>query len=57
MAKTIKIWSRRNSPARGAFWQLERDCIEATIQGWIKIYRDDEPEVIFLGSARKPAEY
>jgi hypothetical protein len=50
----IKIWSLRYSPARGSYFVMERECLESTIQQWLKIYREDEPNVIFIGSKRKP---
>lgn len=51
-----KIWSKRFTPARGNHWVHERDCSEETIQPWLKIYREDEPNVIFIGGTRKPRD-
>jgi hypothetical protein len=51
----FKIWSRRYNPAKGNHWQLERDSTEENAQAWLKIFRDDEPGVLFLASVRKPA--
>lgn len=51
----MKIWSIRISVAQGNHWQHERDCTDETVQEWLKIYRSDEPNVLFLASARKPA--
>lgn len=50
----MKIWSLRFSVAKGNHWQYERDCTEANCQDWLKVFRDDEPNVIFLASIRKP---
>jgi hypothetical protein len=54
--KTLTLWSRRNSPARGNFWQEERKVTEETVQQWLKVFRDDEPGVLFLAAARKPSD-
>lgn len=50
----LKIWSLRNSGARGNHWKYERDSTEENIQEWLKIFRNDEPGVIFVGSKCKP---
>lgn len=52
----MKIYSKRFSPARGNHWVVERDCTEETAQEWLKIFRDDEPAVLFLASNRMPTE-
>lgn len=51
----MKIWSKRFTVAKGNHWVAERDCTEETAQAWLKIFRDDEPNVLFLASNRKPA--
>lgn len=56
MAKKLKIWSKRTSPARGNFWQLERGCTEENCQQWLAAFREDEPNVLFLATARKPKD-
>ena len=50
------LWSRRNHPARGNYWKAEREVTERTAQDWLKVFRDDEPGVIFLVSKRKPSD-
>ena len=50
----LKIWSRRFSVARGNHWQYERDCQEENLQAWLNIFREDEPNVIFIANNRKP---
>lgn len=50
----MKIWSLRTSPVRGNHFVDERDCAEDTVQAWLAIFRKDEPNVIFIASARKP---
>lgn len=52
----MKIWSIRTSVAQGNHWQYERDCTEENCQEWLKVFRDDEPNVLFLASKRKPAK-
>ncbi len=49
-----KIWSIRFSIARGNHYVLERECSVSDAQEWLKIFREDEPNVIFLASFRKP---
>lgn len=51
----MKIWSRRTSIAQGNHWRYERDCTDDNCQAWLKIFRDDEPNVLFLATKRKPA--
>ena len=55
MEKKLTLWSRRYSPSRGNHWIAERVVTEATCQEWLSIFRRDEPDVLFLCSARKPA--
>lgn len=50
----IKLWSKRSNPAIGTHWRLERDCTDETVAAWFKIYSEDEPNVIFVTSKRKP---
>lgn len=52
----LKIWSKRWSVARGNHWQYERDTSEENCQAWLKVFRDDEPNVIFIASKRKPSK-
>lgn len=52
----MKLWSRRYSPARGNFWKIERDVTDETAQGWLAVFRKNEPGVIFLVSKRKPSD-
>ena len=35
--------------------KAERDCTAETAQQWLKIFRGDEPKVIFLASVHKPS--
>lgn len=50
----IGLWSLRFSAAKGRHWAHERSCTSDTIKNWLEIYRNDEPNVLFLGSVRKP---
>ena len=55
MSNTVKIWSQRYSPARGNYMLEERECKEEEVQAWLKVFREDEPKVLFLASKRKPS--
>ena len=54
--KTTKLtlWAGRNSATEGYRFVAEREVTEATAQDWLKIYREDEPSIIFIVSAKKP---
>lgn len=52
----MKIWSKRFSVAKGNHWVAERDCREEDAQAWLKIFREDEPKVLFIASKRKPSK-
>lgn len=52
----MKLWSRRTSTAKGNYWKAERDVTEQTAQDWLKVFRDDEPNVIFVVAKRKPSD-
>lgn len=50
----MKIWSRRFTVALGNHWKLERDCNAGSVNEWLAVFRNDEPNVIFIVNARKP---
>ena len=50
----LKLWAGRITVARGYHFVIEREVTEDTAQQWLKIYRNDEPNVIFIVSATKP---
>lgn len=52
----MTLWSRRHSTAQGNFWKAEREVTEETAQAWLKVFRADEPNVIFIASKRKPSK-
>lgn len=52
--KKLTLWSIRTSAAQGNHAKAEREVTEATAQDWLKVFRADEPKVLFLVSARKP---
>lgn len=52
----LTLWSLRVSVARGNHFVAERKVTEETAQAWLKIFRQDEPNVLFLVSERKPKE-
>ena len=54
MNKKYKIWSKRFTPAKGNHWAHERDCTEETVQEWLKLFRNDEPNVCFIADTKKP---
>lgn len=50
------LWSKRWTVARGWVWKQERVCeIESALQ-WHEIYCQDEPDVTFKLSEKKPKE-
>lgn len=56
MSKTLRLYSKRFSIARGNHWVIEREVTEETCQQWLEIFRKDEPNVLFLVSDKKPKE-
>jgi len=56
MAKqnTLTLWSSRTSPVRGNHFVAEREVTEETAQQWLKVFREDEPGILFLVSKNKP---
>jgi len=54
--KKLTLWSKRSSIAWGNHWVNERQVTEETCQDWLKIYREDEPKVLFLVSDKKPRD-
>ena len=50
----IKLFSKRNSIARGWYWRLERDCQEDTANAWLEVFKADEPNVEFKLSYTTP---
>jgi len=53
-AKTLTLWSFRTSFARGNHVVAERQVLESEAQQWLKVYRDDEPKMIFVVCKNKP---
>lgn len=53
--KKLTLWSLRTNPARGNHWVAEREVSEATARQWLAVFERDEPGVLFLASARRPA--
>ena len=49
------LWSLRWSVAKGNHWNLEREVTDETCQEWLKVFRNDEPKILFLVSSRKPS--
>lgn len=52
--KPTALWSKRYSPARGHYWQHERNCTSCTAPDWLALYQRDEPNVTFQIAVRKP---
>lgn len=50
----LTLWSSRFSIAAGNHYKAERTVTNETAQEWLKIFRNDEPEVLFLVSKNKP---
>lgn len=55
-SKSLKLWSKRFSVARGNEWIAEREVTEENCQEWLKIFREHEPNVLFLVSKTKPKD-
>ena len=53
-AKELTLWSSRFSVAYGNHFVAERKVTEETAQDWLKIFREDEPNVLFLVCKNKP---
>lgn len=51
---TKRIWSKRDSVAKGLHWQHERDCLDETAEQWISLFKKDEPTVEFVFSDKRP---
>lgn len=54
MSGTIGLWSLRWSAAKGEHWRHERQCLPDAGEGWLALYREDEPDVTFTLSETKP---
>lgn len=52
--KELTLWSARLSVAQGNHFVAERKVTEETAQDWLKIFREDEPNVLFLVCKNKP---
>lgn len=55
MQKKLTLWAGRTSVTRGYEFVAERGVTEETAQQWLAVFRKDEPNVIFIVSARKPS--
>jgi hypothetical protein len=51
---TLRLWAQRYSPAKGHYWQAERDVTLETANEWLKVFMKDEPDVIFIVATQKP---
>lgn len=51
MKSGLKLWSKRFSVAKGLHWQYERDVNQSNQQDWMRIFKQDEPDVYFLVSS------
>ena len=50
----IALYSKRWSVAKGWHWKHERNCEESTSSAWLDVFQQDEPEVEFVLSNKKP---
>lgn len=53
-ASKLTLWAGRTSVSEGYRFVAEREVTEETAQEWLKIYRADEPGVIFIVSKNRP---
>ncbi len=51
-----KLWGYRFTPVRDWAWVLERDCSTGNASEWLRVFRNDEPDVTFLISRKKPTK-
>jgi hypothetical protein len=54
MNKQMTLWAGRTTVTRGYEFVAERKVTEETAQEWLKVFRADEPSVIFIVSTTKP---
>ena len=54
MSKKLTLWSLRTTIGKGNHFVGERVVKEEDCQEWLKIFRKDEPEVLFLVCENKP---
>lgn len=50
----MKLWSQRFSIANGWHWKLERQIKPEETEQWLKVFRFDEPGILFVASEKKP---
>lgn len=50
----MNIWSKRHSPAKGWHYVKERACTHQELHEWLRVFREDEPDVEFVGSVKAP---
>ena len=50
----LYLYSKRFSTARGWHWRQERDTLPENAEGWLLVFRKDEPEVLFVVAAKPP---
>jgi hypothetical protein len=50
----LTLWAGRTTVARGYEFVAEREVTKDDAQLWLKVFRDDEPKVIFIVSKNKP---
>lgn len=56
ITKTLTLWSRRFTPAQGNHWVAERKVQESDAAAWLAVFQKDEPGVLFLVNAPRPAK-
>jgi len=54
VAKQITLWSLRTNASLGNHFRVEREVTEETAQGWLSVFREDEPEVLFVACEKNP---
>lgn len=50
----MKLYAKRWTAAWGWQWIAERDVTAETADGWLHVFRKDEPDVTFVVSSKKP---
>lgn len=49
--KTLSLWKMNRVTG---YWEFQRKVIETEAQAWLRIFREDEPDTLFVATARKP---
>ena len=54
-SKQVGLWSLRYSAAKGMHVVHERNVIASSADDWLRVFRQDEPDVRFAVSEERPS--